>query len=346
MKPPPEISAELYENEAEAFLASIVESSDDAIFGMKLDGTVVSWNRAAKEMYGYTAEEIVGRPVYLLSPPERAGEMEANLEKLTRSELIPPFETVRIRKDSKLIEVSVRVSLIQDTSGAVTGVAVIARDISEQKRAREASLLSGRMKQQFLDNMSHEIRTPLNGILGMTDLVLDTELTDEQRDNLGLVKISAESLLAAIDDILDFSQIEAGKLEIESIPFDVRESLGETMKILGCRAHNKGLELIYDVEPEIPEVLLGDPGRIRRIIHNLVGNAIKFTERGEILLTVRLESRSIGSVSLRFSVKDTGIGIPKEMQQTIFEPFTQADGSRTRGNTEGQGSGLRSSASS
>jgi len=170
----------------------------------------------------------------------------------------------------------------------------------------------------------------MNGILGMTELVLDTELTVEQRDSLGLVRLSAESLLTVINDILDFSKIEAGKLDLESIPFDLRESLGETMKALSFRAHQKGLELVYEVQPDVPEALLGDPSRIRQIIVNLVGNSIKFTERGEVLVSVERGAETDKTVDLHFAVKDTGVGIPADKQQKIFEAFSQADGSMAR----------------
>jgi signal transduction histidine kinase/DNA-binding response OmpR family regulator len=216
---------------------------------------------------------------------------------------------------------------------------VLQTEVIERKRAEEAAGAANRAKSEFLANMSHEVRTPMNGIIGMTGLALDTQLSGEQREYLGMVKTSADSLMQVLNDILDFSKMEAGKLEIEAIPYNLLDSLDGAIKVMAVRTQEKGIELIWEVMPDVPAAVIGDPGRLRQVLSNLIGNAIKFTAQGEIVVQVRKELQTEDELNLHLCVSDTGIGIPQEKHKTIFEAFTQADGSITR-NFGGTGLGL------
>ncbi len=323
--------------EREAQLAAIVDSSDDAIMAADLDGTALSWNLGAERLYGYSAEEVVGRPVSVIVPPDRKDEFRNLFERVVQGERIIGHETVRQRKDGQLVEVSITVSPITNETGEIVGASAIGRDIHERKRleaeleaARDEAMEVSRLKSEFLATMSHEIRTPMNGVIGMTGLLLGTDLSPEQRDYAETARSSAEALLTVINDILDFSKIEAGRLDLEIIDFELRSVVEEVADLLADSAHDKGLELATVVPPDLPQVVGGDPGRLRQVLLNLASNAIKFTSEGEVLVRAKLADENQDDVVIRFEVTDTGIGIPAEAQARLFTSFTQADASTTR----------------
>ncbi len=312
-------------------------------------------NETALKVYGYSRDEILTMTPFDLRPPEARTALAEDLAKLIPLGEVPsgaesgvepsgiprrgsgePFTGTHLTKAGRRMEVEVIIDTIE-YQGRAAYLALV-RDVTARKltesellRAKEAAEGASRAKSEFVANMSHEIRTPLNGIIGMTDLALDTPLQPDQREYLTTVKLSADALLNVINDILDFSKIEAGKLDLERIGFDLRSSLAHAMRALAGQAHQKGLEISYQVQPEVPSGLIGDPGRLRQIVTNLMGNAIKFTAKGEVTLQVRRESVPSGEeIVLRFEVKDTGPGIAPEKQGLIFAPFTQADGSISR----------------
>jgi two-component system sensor histidine kinase/response regulator len=452
-------------NQVRDHLASVVDSSEDAVIGKDLLGIITTWNRGAEKIFGYSSAEMLGQPMLRLFPPNRPAEEADILERIQRGESVDHFETVRVRKDGTRIDVSVTISPIRDGNGMIVGASKVARDITGRKQAEqvlhsseekfrqlaeninevfwmmnaagteilyvgpayeqvwgrtckslyetpmdwieaispddreqahetfirqlqgenvdseyristpdgqerwirdrafpvrdkdgqliriagiaqeiteskryEEELIHARKgadaaneaKSEFLANMSHEIRTPLNGIIGMTDLALETELTAEQRDYLETAKFSADALLNVINDILDFSKIEAGKIELEEVAFSLTDCVEGALKTMTLGANEKGLELLCDIAAEVPRMVRGDPGRLRQVLLNLVGNALKFTEEGEVGIQVAADATEEKASLLHFIVFDSGVGIAPEKFEVIFDSFNQADASTTR----------------
>lgn len=316
------------------------EMFDDAPIGyheLDLDGRITRVNRTELTVLGYTAEEMVDRHVWDFVE-EKEVSRKAVLDKLSGK--IPPgknLERTYHRKDGSRIPVLIEDRLLRNKEGAIAGIRTTAQDITQRKRmedelhlAKEAAEAAAKAKSEFLAVMSHEIRTPMNGVIGMADLLAQTELTPEQTDFVETIRVSGETLLTVINDILDFSKIESGKIELEEVQFEPRSCIEEVYDLLAPKASQKNLDLLYWIDPEVPSGILGDKYRLRQILFNLVGNAIKFTERGEVFISVALKGRVGKNFELEFSVKDTGIGIPKDKVDRLFRAFTQIDSSTTR----------------
>ncbi len=340
---------------SQARLQSVLAAATEtAIVACDPTGVITVFNSGAERMLGYTAQEMVGKhtPVIFHLESEMAQRGRELAEELGRP--VRGFEVfggkarlpdgqpeerlwTYVRKDGSHLLVQLTVSAAYDASGNLTSSVGIAKDYTAVKQyndqleaAKERAEQADRAKSDFLATMSHEIRTPMNGVIGMTGLLLDTALNAEQRNLAETIRFSGESLLQLINEILDFSKIEAGKMPLESFDFNLRELVGDTVEMMASQAHAKGIGLVAQVAPELPGTLRGDPGRVRQVLTNLMGNAIKFTKEGGVSVRVTVEAEAESTVHVRFEIKDTGIGIPIETQARLFQPFVQADTSTSR----------------
>jgi two-component system sensor histidine kinase/response regulator len=316
---------------------TILENIEDGYFEINRKGQITFFNRALCNILGYLSgeiSEIDQTAIFNEQNSVRAYETIDDVYSTGKPASL--FDLVITRKDGTLISTEASISPIRSRSNEPVGFKGVLRDVTERKKAealkqeKKAAEAASEAKSNFLANMSHEIRTPLNAIIGMTELLVETELSDRQKEDLNIVLLSAHSLLTVINDILDFSKIEAGKLELEKTDFDIRSLVEESIKIMATKAHSKGLVLESWIDISVPIMVIGDPFRLRQVLLNLIGNAIKFTENGEITVKVSCTEKDEQSINLLFSVKDSGIGIAEEHLSEIFGAFEQADASTTR----------------
>jgi two-component system, sensor histidine kinase and response regulator len=319
---------------------AILATTHEAFVAIDERSIIREWNQQAEETFGWRREEAIGQSlIETVIPPGYRDQHRKGVEQFLRNGDGPVLnrrlELSALHRDGHEFPVELTITPVRQ--GDKYLFAAFVHDITEEKRAKdelqqakEAAEAASLAKSSFLASMSHEIRTPMNAVIGMTELLLDTDLSPTQREYLTMVQESGEALLAVINDILDFSKIEAGRFDLEQAPFDLQECLGDTMKSLAVRAHRKNLELAFHLSPKVPRMIIGDRHRLRQIIVNLVGNSIKFTDEGEVVLLVHHATQKNGEVVLHFAVRDTGIGISKEKQARIFEAFQQADETMTR----------------
>ena len=329
--------AEAHARHAEK-LALVASRTDNAVIITDVEGRIEWVNEGFTRISGYTPQEVMGRkPGSFLQGPETDPLMrEFMREQLARGEGFKT-EIINYAKDGRKYWLGIEVQPIYDAKGDLRNFMAIESDITERKRveqelqqAKEIAEHASRAKSEFLANMSHEIRTPLNGVIGMTELLLGSALEPQQRRFVQIAKSSADALLVVINQILDFSKVEAGKLELEKIEFDLRNLLEEVAEMLAYRAASKGIELAGDIHPAVQTALIGDPSRLRQILINLVNNAVKFTSKGQVIIRVTPVRRTDGHAMLHFAVIDSGIGIPEERRDRLFKAFSQVDASTTR----------------
>ncbi len=338
--------AEFQLEESTAIYQSLVESLPINVFRKDRDGKIVFVNNRYCETIGKPREELIGRTDFDLFEESLAEKYQKDDRWVLQTGL--PFHDIEFHQQEgeRFIYVEILKAPVNASNGRRIGIQGMFWDVTDRKKAeielekvKDLAVAASQAKSDFLANVSHEIRTPLNAVIGMTDLLLASKVDKSQRDYLKMIQDSGQSLLTIINDILDFSKIESGKLEISSEWFDIRERIGDTLRSLAFRAHKKNVELVMNIDPEIPLSLLGDSQRLRQILVNLVGNSIKFTHQGEIVVHVECVEMESESITLNFQVQDTGIGIPEDKLNKIFEEFVQADTSTTR-NYGGTGLGL------
>lgn len=313
------------------YYEALVEVSPVAIALLSRDATVTSWNPAAERLFGHTADEAVGRNIddLVSASDEIRAESEAYTAQGIRGDLVHAI-TRRSHKDGTLVDVEMSAAPVI-VSGEVVGFYALYHDIRELQQARLDAEAATEAKSAFLATMSHEIRTPLNAVLGMTGLLLDTDLSAEQRNYAEVTRSSGDALLGVINDILDFSKIEAGRLDLDNAPFDLRECVESALELVAAGALKKGLDIAYDLDPDVPGALIGDVTRLRQVLINLLNNAVKFTDHGEVVVTVTAERLDPEHRHrFHFAIRDTGIGIPEDRIDRLFESFSQLDPSTTR----------------
>lgn len=314
----------------------LLDQSSDIVYTHDVEGRLITWNKAGELITGYTAAEVLHRGLWEMAPETLRPGVQSWIEGLAKGGAKGPFELTLLAKDGHeaALDVSTRVITQNGIPVCILG---FARDVTQRRLAetatrlaKEAAEAANRAKSEFLANTSHEIRTPLNGIIGMTGILLDSHLSAEQREYLGIVQMCSESLLKVIDDMLDYSKLEAGRVELEMAPFDFRAAVQSGLPAWAEKAREKGLTLTIELDRAIPARVFGDPNRLRQVLANLMGNAIKFTATGGVQMGAAMIATKPEAITVRFWVRDTGIGIPRERQQSIFEAFVQVDGSSTR----------------